>query len=593
MTIALANWAAPSSINAKHMNMQADFLSGMVKEGEHNIGVLIMPQFTYHKGQLAMLEQTALSMLIQRKLSLDHKFALPFQEASVADQRDGRPLCYDGRVLVPSPLAKEYLWRDAPILKGRVEAAKQLAGKDMVQVVDVSETALPQSTDVEGTIRGAARWSQLGSDAYLKLLDGALQGLPPNTRKGILVVSLSVGVGHCFQAWVQKRVGMSVPFYYMGLCDDTVHLDWFMQEETNRLKLQHLDGLLKVPGFAPPTKEIPPDLVETGPHPPKMVQLVLDNSNPEEPTISVPKALVEAWGSHPQHGEEFTKWLEEFRERFQGHTKESQTSEPSTEATKEGGNQVQQTDTNKRTMAGAGLSRDQQGSTKKARTLRVEGKLVPVATATAGVVLFKAQLLGKGRAQSNLVIQPGHKVYLTNEGDKDLPFQAGYILAGFGRGKYRHNTQGEVNADQAFPFQLHSSGDQIIHGNTLTTVGEVVQAERKKNPECKVAYHEIKELVEASKVGSFGLQTTHPVCFVANGNTVQQEGGDQKDKEDTEGQGPLINRVAALIPKQCWQTHCTEVLWYTKWNSAGLTPIRPVVVIKADLVVPAGKALSL
>ena len=77
---------------------------------------------------------------------------------------------------------------------------------------------------------------------------------------------------------------------------------------------------------------------------------------------------------------------------------------------------------------------------------------------------------------------------------------------------------------------------------------------------------------------------------------ILPEGENQeKDKEDSEkqGQGPLINRVAALIPKQRWETPCTHVLWFTKWATAGLQPVRPAVVFKADLVLPAGKALSL
>ena len=566
------------------MSLQADFMAGVVKDGPNNLGMLIMPQWTYHKGQLALLEQQALQMITERRISADNKFALPFAEASVADQRDGRPLFYDGRVLVPANLKKDrYLWKDAPLLKGRVETAKQLAGKDMVQVVDVSDTALPSSTDLEGTIRGAARWSQLGTDAYLKLLDAALLGLPPNTRTGILVVSLTVGVGHCFQAWVQKRASLSVPFYYMGVCEDGLHVEWLMREETQRLKVQHLEGTLKVPGCAPATKEIPPDLLEAGPKPPVMVKLVLDASNPDKPTISVPKTLVQGWVSHMHHGADFTKWMEEFMSRFEDHIAESPTQqEPTSTPTKLG---QQEANTNKR--SGSALTEPQ--SAKKPRTMDVGDKLVPLATATEGIILFTAPLVTKGKNQCNLIIKSGNQVFLTNESDKDMPLPAGYIVAGFGRGKYRHNNNGEVNMDTAFSFQLQSSEERIMHQGNLVTVREVVQAERKKNPTCKVAYHDITEQADAAVVGGFTLQTSHQVCFVPNGSTVPPEG---EDKDDPGKEGALINRVAALIPKQHWVTHCTEVLWFTKWGSAGLTPVRPVVVTKADLVLPAGKALA-
>ena len=49
----------------------------------------------------------------------------------------------------------------------------------------------------------------------------------------------------------------------------------------------------------------------------------------------------------------------------------------------------------------------------------MEDKLAPAATATKGTLLFNALLMGKSRAQRHLIIQPGHKIFLTNEGDKE------------------------------------------------------------------------------------------------------------------------------------------------------------------------------
>jgi hypothetical protein len=89
-------------------------------------------------------------------------------------------------------------------------------------------------------------------------------------------------------------------------------------------------------------------------------------------------------------------------------------------------------------------------------------------------------------------------------------------------------------------------------------------------------------------VGSFRLQRSHEICFTPQVNMVPAEGG-----EATEDKGALINRVGALVPKQCWNTHCTGVRWSTKWGSAGLTPVRPVVVFLSEVEVPANKALCL
>ena len=50
VTVALATWVAPSSINSRNTTLQADFLAVVLKDGGDNIGTLIMPQWTYHKG---------------------------------------------------------------------------------------------------------------------------------------------------------------------------------------------------------------------------------------------------------------------------------------------------------------------------------------------------------------------------------------------------------------------------------------------------------------------------------------------------------------------------------------------------------------
>ena len=79
-------------------------------------------------------------------------FASPFQ----ADARDGRPCTYPGRLLL-HPTGKDKLWANSQLVKtGRTADAEMPHSRDMLQVEDVSEDALPS------TVQGAMKYQQVG-----------------------------------------------------------------------------------------------------------------------------------------------------------------------------------------------------------------------------------------------------------------------------------------------------------------------------------------------------------------------------------------------------------------------------------------------
>ena len=47
-----------------------------------------------------------------------------------------------------------FVFRNTPILHGRTEIAEMLPGGKMTVVEDVSATAVPSHTDLDGTVRG-------------------------------------------------------------------------------------------------------------------------------------------------------------------------------------------------------------------------------------------------------------------------------------------------------------------------------------------------------------------------------------------------------------------------------------------------------
>ena len=71
-----------------------------------------------------------------------------------ADQRDNRALVYDGRVVEHNNKEADDVFKNTPIMQGRTEMAEMMAGGKMRVIEDVSATAVPSHTDVNGTVRG-------------------------------------------------------------------------------------------------------------------------------------------------------------------------------------------------------------------------------------------------------------------------------------------------------------------------------------------------------------------------------------------------------------------------------------------------------
>ena len=86
-------------------------------------------------------------------------FASPFQ----ADARDGRPCTYPGRLLL-HPTGKDKLWANSQLVKtGRTADAEMPHSRDMLQVEDVSEDALPSTVDDDNAVvQGAMKYQQVG-----------------------------------------------------------------------------------------------------------------------------------------------------------------------------------------------------------------------------------------------------------------------------------------------------------------------------------------------------------------------------------------------------------------------------------------------
>ena len=158
----LLNWVAPCTLTSSALNFQVSLLSGVLAMWACAAAVLT-PMFTYKKGSLWRVENTSLQMLDQRGLMFDQKFYVQFEKKH--DKRETRPLTFDGRLVTSkdiddnSPCTKSQLWQTS-----NTDKAKQLVTKDMQQIEDVTEGALPAKCDPRWRVTNGNKWQQLGEE---------------------------------------------------------------------------------------------------------------------------------------------------------------------------------------------------------------------------------------------------------------------------------------------------------------------------------------------------------------------------------------------------------------------------------------------
>ena len=87
---------------------------------------------------------------------------------------------------------------------------------------------------------------------------------------------------------------------------------------------------------------------------------------------------------------------------------------------------------------------------------------------------------------------------------------------------------------------------------------------------------------EDNNPGKFELTTQHNVYFVP---TL------------VDGEAPVKTQMAigSLVPRSVWESNPAVMIvaWAVKWAANGLSPMRPLVVAMADIVLPPGRALAL
>ena len=310
-TVAVVNLAAPSLTSANDLEMYSGLTQGlMCGHPGNDLCAILMPQFTYKKGQLYIATRMVEDVFINKGLNIDAKFSIPFKEK--VDARDSRPLSYEGRLAVPGHVEdSDYIFKKTPLMQGRTELVDMMPGSKMKSIEDVSETALPSSTDIDGGVKGAAKAAQLGTDAMDKLLRAATDNITMQNRSCVIFMEMNMLTGDMFDAFVDMRTSYNYPTYYVSLTSSEMQLDWFMHTKRQNLKDKHLNGELIVPGISALPERIPEDVLEKSPDPPSLSKLV---KSADGQNIMVPEALVKQWYQDSTYGQRFKAFMDSFHE---------------------------------------------------------------------------------------------------------------------------------------------------------------------------------------------------------------------------------------------------------------------------------------
>ena len=116
--------------------------------------------------------------------------------------------------------------------------------------------------------------------------------------------------GDMFDAYLEMRQQWNFPTYFVTAVGNESHADWWRHTKREHLKAKHLAGQLQMAGHAVLPEEVPQDIMEKPPSPPKLGKLVITTGG----QLCVPDAITKAWYHHPVYGARFRAWMDAFSE---------------------------------------------------------------------------------------------------------------------------------------------------------------------------------------------------------------------------------------------------------------------------------------
>ena len=108
-------------------------------------------------------------------LNIDRHWTLCFSPHD--DARDQRPLLYIGRIALPmAKLLKDSVWRKSSLVSSApvIGPLRALKTSDLVEIEDVGECALPNTTDTSSHVSQHEKIYQLGTQCCQQILQNSV-----------------------------------------------------------------------------------------------------------------------------------------------------------------------------------------------------------------------------------------------------------------------------------------------------------------------------------------------------------------------------------------------------------------------------------
>ena len=125
----------------------------------------------------------------------------------------------------------------------------------------------------------------------------------------------------------------------------------------------------------------------------------------------------------------------------------------------------------------------------------------------------------------------------------------------------------------------------------------LLDAQKHKNPsEAKINYYKCVEAPTATDPTDFTVVREHAVYFCPSKVEVKEDGEEEAGAEAEGGDkkaSTLQTTAATLLPTSSWVSHCLAIVFVVKWSPNGLTPVRPQVILTADVDIPPGCCLQM
>ena len=516
MCLPVLNWAAPALYQSVTQVLQANLAGALVNGPGQNLGVCFSPVHFYKKGALHKQEAASMTLLTNACMNTDLRVALNF--ASKTDERERRALLQPGMLLLPTGDEKKYnatfqFWKTASIFSRPVIAdARMIASSEMETIEDMSEEALPASSDMSTHVSQAEKHAQCGADAARKVLQALL---PTTSRAAVLVVdttahTLDFAKATFLERTSGSRPGMSV--YYAGFAETEGELEWQRYHLLTWLSDGFLSGEVPLPAGAPALgpEEVPKELVSSLPPKPELGTLVFTTKKVDGlPTLKTPDKILQAWHDHSVFGTRFQEWLAQTRPAI-----------PLDVVGPGDAAAAPKASTAKREAAEGHPS---EPSNKMARA-----KEEPASAGSAGPDLTPLPLselptplawqaalpqFGKNKSETKVLLAIGKRIFICNDSKtQDVELQRGTQIAGFYRGSFvlqKADDKESAARPADCHFELEDSSSLVLLEGKLVKLGEVVAQKRAISPlAVAICYHSMKEAPVPDDTTRFALTLT-------------------------------------------------------------------------------------